>query len=138
MTLDPHALAWRETHRARTAGKPRRDGDVRFRPMNAVRDGGWLRVLTRRELAVWLVLYSHANRDGTVRISHSSIGRAIGMRREHAARTTRALERIGLLRVRVRGRTFGQAGTRTANEYEMLVPQPHTNSATSGTNEEDD
>lgn len=138
MTLDHHALEWRETHRARTAGKPRRDGGARFAPLNAVRDGGWLRALTRRELAVWVLLWSHAKPDGTVRMSHGAIGRATGLRREHAARTTRALERIGLLRVRVRGRSFGQSGTRTANEYEMLVPQPHTNSATSGTNEEDD
>jgi DNA-binding IscR family transcriptional regulator len=73
-----------------------------------------------------------ADKNGNLHASHCTIAARAGMRREHAARTTAQLERRGLLRVRVRGRTVGSQGKRTANEYEMLAP-PFINSASSST-----
>ena len=73
-----------------------------------------------------------ADTNGNLHASHCTIAARAGMRREHAARTTAQLERRGLLRVRVRGRTVGSQGKRTANEYEMLAP-PFMNSASSST-----
>jgi hypothetical protein len=106
--------------------------------MNALRDGGWVGVLSLRELRVWIVLFSLADGSNRVRASHGTIARLTGIRREHAARTTKRLERRGLLKVLVRGRTVGQAGKRTANVYELLVPEPRANSADGGTNAEDE
>ena len=106
--------------------------------MNAIADGGWLPVLTPRELRVWFALYRLADRECRVRASHGTIARLAGIRREHAASTTARMERRGLIRVRVRGRTVGQDGKRTANVYELLVPIPCPNSAASGTISEDE
>ena len=58
--------------------------------------------------------------------------------REDVARTTKRLERLKLARVRVRGRTVGQGGKRTANEYELLVPEPRANSGGDATIGEDE
>lgn len=121
-----------DVRRARQSGRPR------FLPMNALRDGGWVGVLSLRELRVWIVLFSLADGSNRVRASHGTIARLTGIRREHAARTTKRLERRGLLKVLVRGRTVGQAGKRTANAYEVLVPEPRANSADGGTNAEDE
>jgi CRP-like cAMP-binding protein len=118
--------------------RARRNGRQRFAPINALADGGWLGVLSRRELAVWVALYRLADGLNRVRASHGTIATRCGIRREHAARTTKRLERRGLLKVLVRGRTVGQAGKRTANAYELLVPEPRTNSADGGTNAEDE
>jgi hypothetical protein len=120
----------------RPKGTRRRAGSGRFKPLNALVDGGWLGALTPRELRVWAVIYRLADRGGRATVSHGTIARRAGIRREHTARTTKRLEHLGLVRVRVRGRTIGQAGKRTANVYEVLVPQPRTNSADGGTNEE--
>lgn len=130
----------RERRRAELAAlgraAPRRGGSSRFVPLNALVDGGWLGVLTPREVRVWLVLFRMADRGGRATVSHGTIARRAGIRREHTARTTKRLEHLGLVRVRVRGRTVGRAGKRTANVYEVLVPEPRTNSADGGTNEE--
>lgn len=136
MTIDPEVEAWRAEKRKEETARPTRKSDERFAPMNALTDGLWLPALSYRELKVWFILYRHARPDGRVRISHGTIARLAGLRREHAARTTAALERHGLIRVRVRGRTIGQSGARTANEYEVMVPRSHPNSAASGTIEE--
>jgi Mn-dependent DtxR family transcriptional regulator len=106
--------------------------------MNALRDGGWVGVLSLRELRVWIVLFSLADVSNRVRASHGTIAKRCGIRREDAARTTKRLERRGLLKVLVRGRTVGQAGKRTANAYEVLVPEPRANSGGGATNEEDE
>jgi hypothetical protein len=116
----------------------RRGKSARFAPLNAVADGGWLGVLSWRELRVWVALFRLADGSGRLRASHGTIAARCGIRREHAARTTKALEERGLLKVLVRGRTVGKAGKRTANEYEMLVPEPRPNSAAGGTIEEDE
>jgi Mn-dependent DtxR family transcriptional regulator len=106
--------------------------------MNALADGGWLGVLSWRELRVWLALYRLADGSNRVRASHGTIATRCGIRREDAARTTKRLERRGLLKVLVRGRTVGKTGKRTANEYELLVPPPVPNSGGGATNEEDE
>jgi hypothetical protein len=116
----------------------RRGKSARFVPMNALTDGGWLGVLSWRELRVWLALYRLADGENRVRASHGTIAARCCIRREHAARTTKRLERRGLLKVLVRGRTVGQTGKRTANAYELLVPEPRANSADGGTIEEDE
>lgn len=139
MTLSDADRKWREERLARgTARKPKRGGGERFVPLNATVDGGWLGVLTPRELRVWVVLFRMADAGGRVTVSHGRIARDAGMRREDAARTTKRLEERGLLRVRVRGRTVGRAGKRTANEYEMLAPRPCPNSGGGDTIEEDE
>jgi len=136
MTLSAEDRAWRDRQ---TQGEPaaKRRGDKRFAPLNAIVDGGWLGMLTPREVRVWVVLHRLADGTGLARVSHGTIGRLAVMRREHAARTTKRLEARGLLRVRIRGRTVGQGGKRTANVYEMLIPPPLPNSAASGTMEFD-
>jgi hypothetical protein len=106
--------------------------------MNAVVDGGWLPALSGRELRVWIVLFRLAGGSNRARASHGTIARLTGIRREDAARTTKRLERRGVLKVLVRGRTVGQAGKRTANVYEVLVPEPRANSGGGATNEEDE
>ncbi len=104
--------------------------------MNALAESGWLGLLPPSELRVWLVLYRHAGTDGTARVSHGTIGKCAGLRREHAARAARSLERRGLVRVLVRGRTVGRKGERTANHYALLGTVPRIgNSAASGTND---
>jgi len=133
--------AERERRRAELVERPqgharRGGGGKRFFPLNAIVDGGWLAVVTPRELRVWLVIDRFADKCNRARLSHGTIARLTGMRREHAARTTKTLERHGLLQVLVRGRTVGQAGKRTANEYELLVPKPLPNSAARGNIEE--
>ena len=137
MTLSEADRNWREQRLAQGATrKPMGGGGGRFAPLNAIADGGWLALLTPRELRVWVAIHRLADFANRARASHDTIARLAGLRREHAARTTAALEKRKLLRVRVRGRTVGQAGKRTANEYELLVPRPPGNSATSGTIEE--
>ena len=137
MTLSEADRKWREDRLAKgTARKPKRGGGGRFPPLNATVDGGWLGTLTPRELRVWLAIYRLADQGNRARASHGTIARLAGMRREDAARTTAALEKRGILRVRVRGRTVGRAGKRTSNEYELLVPEPLPNSGGGTTNEE--
>jgi hypothetical protein len=132
----------RERRRAelaeRAKGGTRRGGGTRFVPLNALVDGGWLGALTHRELKVWDVLFRMADGSGRATVSHGRIARDARIRREDAARTTKRLEHLGLVRVRVRGRTVGQAGKRTANVYELLVPKPRTNSGDGATIEEDE
>lgn len=138
MTLSEADRKWREERTAPApARKAARADGRRFAPLNALVDGGWLGTLTHREVKVWMVLYRHAGPGGLVRASHGTIAAKAGMRREDAARTTKRLERHGLLVVRVRGRTVGSAGKRTANEYEVRVPAC-TNSGDGATIGEDE
>jgi Helix-turn-helix domain len=139
MTLSKETIEWQahERERRRSGRKPgpsKPDGkSARFAPLNALADGGWLGALSPRELRVWVALYRLADSPGRARASHGTIAARCGMRREDAARTTKRLERIGLVRVLVRGRTVGQNGKRTANEYELLVPKPRPNSGAGDT-----
>ena len=144
MTLSKETIEWQahERERRRTGRKPgpsKPDGkSARFAPLNALADGGWLGVLSWRELRVWIALYRLADGSNRARASHGTIAARCGIRREDAARTTKRLERRGLVKVLVRGRTVGQAGKRTANAYEVLVPEPRANSGGGATNEEDE
>ena len=138
MTLSAADQKWREERLAPgPSRKPGRGGGERFKPWNAIVYGGWLGALTNRELRVWAVIYCLADQGNRARASHGTIARLAGMRREDAARTTKRLERHGLLVVRVRGRTVGSAGKRTANEYEVRVPAC-TNSGDGATIGEDE
>lgn len=110
----------------RTSGPDRESrprGGKRFLPMNAIVDGGWLPALKPIETRVWLVLFRFANSDGEVRISHTTIGRLCGIRREHAARATASLERRGVIVVVSRGRSFGSRGQRLSNVYRLKYPE---------------
>ena len=118
--------------------RARRSGRPRFAPLNALADGGWLGVLSWRELRVWVAIYRLADGSNRARASHGTIATRCGMHREDAARTTKRLERRGLVKVLVRGRTVGKTGKRTANEYELLVPPPIPNSGDDATNGEDE
>jgi len=108
----------------------------RFAPMNALVESGWLGCLTGRQVKVWSVLYKHANNEGKVRIGHACIAKCAGIHREDAARTTKQLERAGVIKCIHRGRTMGQAGKRESNEYQLLATLPtlpHLNSGASTT-----
>lgn len=137
MTAD--AEAYRQRMREKRDGPPpgrpkpaTRQGD-RFAPLNALVDGGHLAKLTPRELKVWIVLYRYADPDGTVTVGGSTLGRLAGIEREHASRTTKRLERLGVIACVHRGRSWGQAGKRTANVFRLLAPPPI--SANGGTNQ---
>lgn len=137
MTLSEADRKWREQRRAQGATrKPRRGGSKRFAPRNALLDGGWVALLTPSELKVWVAIDRFADKCNRARVSHGTIARLTGLRREHAARTTARLERRGLLRVLERGRRVRESGKRTANVYEILAPPPNANGAASGTIEE--
>jgi hypothetical protein len=127
-----------EGRRRGRSTEARRGKSARFAPLNAVADGGWLGVLSWRELRVWVALFRLADGSSRLRASHGTIAARCGMHREDAARTTKRLERRGLVKVLVRGRTVGKTGKRTANEYELLSPPPVPNSGGGATNEEDE
>lgn len=136
MTAD--AEEYRQRMREKRDGKPpgrpkpaTRRGD-RFAPLNALVDGGHLAKLTPRELKVWIALYRHAKPDGTVTVSGTRLGELAGIERAHASRTTKRLERLGVIECVHRGRSIGEAGKRTANVFRLLAPPP--NSANGGTN----
>jgi hypothetical protein len=113
------------------AGKPKGRSD-RFVPLNAIVDGGHLPRLTPRELKVWTALYRLANPAGIVTVGGSTLGRLVGIKREHASRTTKRLERLGYIECVKRGRSYGEAGKRIANVFRLLAPPPI--SANGGTN----
>jgi hypothetical protein len=135
MTLPPADRAWRE-EQTRCQPAPRQRGNKRFSGKNGIVDGGMVAALTCRELRVLFVIERFLDASGTARISHTTVARLVGMRREHVARTTALLERRGLLRVLKRGRRIRESGKRTANVYEILAPPPNANGAASGTIEE--
>jgi hypothetical protein len=117
-----------EAYRARMrageqAGKPKGKGD-RFAPLNAIATGGHLARLTSPEKSVWIVLFCLADRSGILRASGTTIAERAGMRREHAHRATKSLERKGYIECIERGRTVGRTGERTANVFRLLAPVP--------------
>lgn len=99
--------------------RPRRDSS-RF---DLMRDAvPWLaKVLTKHEGAMLVELWNRAPRGGAAfRISHARLAEAAGIRREHAARAVRSLERLGLVQCIRRGRL----GDQTANEYRLPARLP--------------
>ncbi len=113
--------------------KPAKAKGKRFEFQNALVRSGWLFKLSIRELKVLFVLNTHANNELKVRIGHTAISIATGIRREHVARTTKALERKGFIRCTSRGRTMGKKGKRESNEYQLPSELPQLNSAASST-----
>jgi hypothetical protein len=93
----------------------------RFRARNAVVHGGWLPVLSPRELRVWTVLEALSDDAGRARIGGTRLGELAGCHRTNALRAVAALVRRGLVRRAVRGHS-GRGARRTSNEYEMLAP----------------
>jgi DNA-binding transcriptional ArsR family regulator len=58
--------------------------------------------LSRREIAVWLVLYRDT-RDGTARTSYDDLARRTGLNRRNVGRAVRQLQNRGLVRLVRRG-----------------------------------
>ena len=113
--------------------KARKGGSRHFEWEHCIRRH-WLPRLTRTEALVCFALNSRRDPDGTVLASHGTLGGDCGIRREHAARTTAKLERMGLLKVVERGRTIGKHGKRTCNVYRLVCAlPPPPNSACGGT-----
>jgi predicted transcriptional regulator len=73
----------------------------RFAVLNAFVDFA-LAGLSRREIAVWLVLYRDV-RDGSARTSYDDLARRAGLNRRNVARAVRRLEQLGLVKVVHRG-----------------------------------
>jgi DNA-binding MarR family transcriptional regulator len=73
----------------------------RFAVLNAFVDFT-LADLSRREIAVWLVLYRDT-RDGSARTSYDDLARRGGLNRRNVARAVRGLEGKGLVKVVHRG-----------------------------------
>jgi hypothetical protein len=87
--------------RAGKASKPKGKPGDRFAVLNAFVDFA-LSALSRRDIAVWLVLYRDT-RDGTARTSYDDLARRAGLNRRNVARAVRRLEQLGLLKVVYRG-----------------------------------
>ena len=113
--------------------KPAKAKGKRFEFQNALVRSGWLSKLSGLEVKVLFVLNTHANNEGKVRIGHTAIANALGVNRENVARTTKALERKGLIRCTSRGRTMGKKGKRESNEYQLPSALPQLNSVASNT-----
>jgi hypothetical protein len=94
----------------------------RFAARNAVVHGGWLPVLSPRELRVWTVLEALSDDAGRARIGGTRLGELAGCHRTNALRAVAALVRRGLVRRAVRGHS-GRGARRTSNEYELLTPE---------------
>jgi DNA-binding MarR family transcriptional regulator len=75
---------------------------LRFEMLNAFVDTG-MADLSRAELAVWLILYRDAKRDGTARASLDDLARRGGMNRQTASRAVGRLARRKMLQVLRRG-----------------------------------
>jgi hypothetical protein len=98
----------RHRHQGRDRSKPKGKPDSgkakageRFAVLNAFVDFA-LAELSRREIAVWLVLYRDT-RDGTARTSYDDLARRAGLNRRNVGRALRRLELLRLLKVVHRG-----------------------------------
>ena len=80
----------------------KRQSRLRFETLNAFVDSG-MADLSRGELAVWLILYRDAKRDGTARASLDDLARRGGMDRQTASRAVGRLARRKMLQVIRRG-----------------------------------
>jgi hypothetical protein len=91
----------RQRHHGGAGGKPKGKSGERFAVLNTFVDFA-LAELSRREIAVWLVLYRDT-RDGTARTSYDDLARRAGLNRRNVGRAVRRLETLGLLKVVHRG-----------------------------------
>src|SRR5208283_4818560 len=82
-------------------GEPKGKTGERFAVLNAFVDFA-LADLSRREIAVWLVLYRDT-RDGTARTSYDDLAKRTGLNRRNVGRALRRLEGRGLVKVVHRG-----------------------------------
>ena len=73
----------------------------RFAVLNAFVDFA-LAAMSRREIAVWLVLYRDT-KDGTARTSYDDLARRTGLNRRNVGRAVRQLEARGLVKIVHRG-----------------------------------
>jgi hypothetical protein len=112
----------RQSGRSTEAKRGGASAGRRFAPRNAVVHGGWLPVLSPRELRVWTVLDTLSDDAGRARIGGTRLGELAGCHRTNALRAVAALVRRGLVRRAVRGHS-GRGTRRTSNEYEMLTPE---------------
>jgi DNA-binding MarR family transcriptional regulator len=80
----------------------RRASRLRFEMLNAFVDSG-MADLSGAELAVWLILYRDAKRDGTARASLDDLARRGGMNRQTVSRAVGRLARRKMLLVIRRG-----------------------------------
>ena len=113
--------------------KPAKAKGKRFEFQNALVRSGWLSKLSGQEAKVLFVLNTLADNDLKVRVGHTAIAKSLGVNRENVARTTKALERKGLIRCTYRGRTMGKKGKRESNEYQLPSELPQLNSVASNT-----
>ncbi len=132
MTLSEADRKWREERLAGSAKRvPRKGGNTRFQPNNAVVYGRWFAALTDGEARVYHVLDTLAGPDNHARVGGSKLGALAGLNRTNALRHAAALVRRGLVRVVERGHS-GRGERRTANTYELLVPAPKVASEEEG------
>jgi DNA-binding MarR family transcriptional regulator len=75
---------------------------LRFEMLNAFVDAG-MADLSRAELAVWLILYRDAKRDGTARASLADLARRAGIDRRSVIRALKRLRDRRMLQVLHRG-----------------------------------
>jgi DNA-binding transcriptional ArsR family regulator len=90
--------------RGKPKGKPagaKTKARGRFAVLNAFVDFA-LAELSRREIAVWLVLYRDT-KDGTARTSYDDLARRTGLNRRNVGRALRELEGRGLVKIVRRG-----------------------------------
>jgi hypothetical protein len=91
----------RQRHQSGDRDEPKGKTGERFAVFNAFVDFA-LAELSRREIAVWLVLYRDT-RDGTARTSYDDLARRAGLNRRNVGRAVKRLEQLGLLKVVHRG-----------------------------------
>ena len=107
---------------ASTTATPRKPLYERFNQPKALE--AWRPHLPGCEAWTWWALWNSAPGDGrSFHVSHSTLARRLGYRREHIARATSALQRRGLLILIHKG----SARSHLANEYripKVLPPAP--------------
>jgi hypothetical protein len=91
----------RRRHQVGNQPPPKGKAGERFAVLNGFVDFT-LAELSRREIAVWLVLFRDT-RDGTARTSYDDIARRAGLNRRNVGRALRQLEGQGLVQVVHRG-----------------------------------
>jgi DNA-binding transcriptional ArsR family regulator len=102
--MDGSAPSSNGRHGGKPKGKPaggKAKARERFTVLNAFVDCS-MADLSRREIAVWLVLYRDT-RDGTARTSYDDLARRTGLNRRNVGRALRLLEGQGLVKVVHRG-----------------------------------
>jgi hypothetical protein len=95
----------------------------RFELLNAFWDEGTARTLTRTEAMVWLALYRHARPDRSVCVSHQTLAKMIGSRRETAYRAVCRLKNKRLLKLVRRGGPNAGPNVYRLRPYDPTAPK---------------